>query len=65
MIDKKNLTIREYAEAYGPKRTRVFQLIKNGELDVIKDGRRTYITAASAERRQAQLEQVARKGKEP
>jgi len=57
--EKVNLTIPEYTQRYGPKRTRVFELIRAKELEAIKDGRRTYITVESAERRQARLKNRA------
>ena len=54
-MDKKNLTILDYGEIYGPKRTKTYDLIAQGELQTIKIGTRTYITTESAEAHRAKL----------
>lgn len=52
---KRLLTIREYCDAYGDRRTKTYELIASGELEAVKDGARTKITFESAERRAASL----------
>lgn len=52
---KRLMSIREYCDDYGGKRTRTYELIANGELEAVKDGARTMITVESAERRAASL----------
>lgn len=55
MIQSKNLTVAEYGDEYGPKRTKTYQLIAKGELQAFKDGSRTFITRESAETRRKRL----------
>ena len=57
-MDKRNYTIPEYGEVYGPKRSKTYELIGHGELQIIKIGTRTYITAESAEAHRAKLLQA-------
>ncbi len=54
-MNKKNLTIPDYGEIYGPKRTKTYDLIGQGKLQTIKIGTRTYITVESAEAHRAEL----------
>lgn len=44
------LTISSAAGAIGIGRTKLYELINSGELDVVKIGRRTLVTTASIER---------------
>jgi len=44
------LTVEQAAEALGCRRTRLFALLRTGELDSTKHGRRRLISAASIER---------------
>jgi len=48
-MQKRNYTISGYGEAYGPGKTKTYELIGKGELETFKLGSRTYITAESAE----------------
>lgn len=52
---KRLISIREYCDFYGGKRTRTYELIASGELEAVKDGARTMIIVESAERRAASL----------
>lgn len=54
-MQKKNLSIRDYGEIYGPGRSKTYELIAEGKLKTIKYGRRRLITAESAEEHRANL----------
>lgn len=43
------LTVSAFCQASGVDRTKTYDLIRAGELDIVKIGRRTLITVASAE----------------
>ena len=45
----RNLSVNKYGEVYGPGRSKTYELINEGNLKVIKYGRRTFITVESAE----------------
>lgn len=49
-MTKKLLTIPEFGAAYGPKLTKTYAMLKNGELKAVKNGKRTYISLEEAER---------------
>jgi excisionase family DNA binding protein len=42
------LTIADFSKGYGCKRTKIYELINSGDLQIAKIGRRTLITAESA-----------------
>jgi len=48
-------SIAEFGLRYGPKRTKTYALIRNGELAAIRIGRRRYIRHDDAERWLASL----------
>jgi excisionase family DNA binding protein len=52
---KRLMTIREFGDAYGPKRTTTYDLIAAGKLHAVKCGPRTLIKVESAERWAASL----------
>ncbi len=52
---KRFISIREFGDAYGPKRTAVYELISNGRLQAVKIGPRTMIDVESAEQWAAAL----------
>ena len=45
----RNLSIKKYTEFYGPSRSKTYELIAEGKLQVIKYGSRTFVTVESAE----------------
>lgn len=48
-LPKRVLTIREYQSAYGPGRTKTYELIKARKLKTVRYGNRRFITTDSAE----------------
>lgn len=54
-MEKRNLSISDYRENYGPSRSKTYELIAAGDLQTIKIGRRTFITVESAEAHRASL----------
>ncbi len=48
-MDKRHLSIAEFGFAYGPKRSKTYELIASGELKAIKVGRLTFIRIEDAE----------------
>jgi excisionase family DNA binding protein len=49
------LTIKQHCELYDCSRSYTYELLANGELEAVKDGRITKITRASARARAARL----------
>jgi hypothetical protein len=47
-MDKKFISIREFVAQYPFSRTATYELLKNGSIDGIKVGRRTFIDSDSA-----------------
>ena len=47
-IDYENLSIGEAVRTFGIGRTKLYELIQNGDIEAVKLGRRTLIRAASA-----------------
>ena len=54
-MDKRNFSIADYRDIYGPGRTKTYELIAEGKLKTIKIGTRTFITAESAEAHRTKL----------
>ena len=48
-MEKRNLTVAEFSDIYGPSKSRTYELINAGLIKKIKFGRSTYITVESAE----------------
>lgn len=57
--DKRLLTIKEFSVRYGRSRSRIYQLIKSGELPAVKDGRSTLIPVDGAEAWARKLAQMS------
>lgn len=47
-MEKVAYRVREFTKAFGVGRSKVYELINSGDLRVVKTGRVTLITAASA-----------------
>jgi hypothetical protein len=47
-MDRVFLSIANFSEAYGCRRTKIYELINSGDLQTAKIGRRTLITVESA-----------------
>jgi excisionase family DNA binding protein len=47
--EKRLLTIREFSVRYGRSRSRIYELIRSGDLLAVKDGRSTLIPVDAAE----------------
>ena len=45
----KLLSISDFGKQYGPSRSRIYEMLSEGELRAVKVGRRTYIPEESAE----------------
>lgn len=58
------LSVRDFCERYACGRTRVYQLIRAGELDARKAGTRTLITGVSAQRWMEKLPALDARGAE-
>lgn len=58
MVMKRLLTIREFCDIYGVKRTRAYALIDEGAVEAVKIGSSTRIIAESAEIWAAKLPRV-------
>lgn len=48
-MQMRNYSITEFGLRYGPKRTKTYQLIRDGQLAAVHIGRRTYIRHDDAE----------------
>ena len=48
-VEKRGYSIDEYSRAFGPGRTKIYELIAQGKLKTYKVGSRRFITADSAE----------------
>ena len=54
-----HVTIRVACAITGDSRTRIYEAIKNGEVDAVKDGKRTLLVYESLKRRAAKRESSA------
>lgn len=48
-MDRVLYSIREFRELTGIGRTQIYELLKHGDLEAVKVGKRTFITAAQVE----------------
>lgn len=61
-IQQENFSIGETVRLFGIGRTKLYELIQNGEIEAIKLGRRTLIRAESARSFIDRLPRVGRSG---
>jgi hypothetical protein len=59
---KRNFTIPEFCEVYGPSRSGTYEMFAAGVIKPVKIGRRTFIPADEAERWLATLQSNASYG---
>jgi excisionase family DNA binding protein len=57
-MEKRNLSVQEFADLYGICRTRVYQQIKLGNLKPFKVGKSTLISKEAAEKWQKKMEKL-------
>ena len=58
-LERRLYSLPEFAAIGGPKRNRAYQMIRDGRLHVVKDGKQTRVTAAEVDRYFRAIEDAA------